>query len=224
MRRLAFVLTFALACNAAADGIIDDVLKAYGGAGAWSAIESIRQTGVVRTTMRGDAPLVRELIPPERLKIVIRYPSFEEVRIVNGRTGTRDGEMVTGPQLDAMRLQAARMDLPRLLAVHRASIIDRGVATRGDVAVHVLEIPLPDGLRMIVDVDRATKRIVHTTGVLPTPNGKSMAFENEYSDFRFVDGRLFAFREVSVAGGTVTGETRLATIEVKVRGQRASLR
>lgn len=47
-----------------------------------------------------------------------------------------------------------------------------------------------------------------------------MAFETLYDDFRVVDGRLFAFREVSIAGGAVTGETLLQKIEVKLAGRR----
>lgn len=204
------------ATSASAASIIDEVIAAYGGASVWSGIESIRQKGVVGTTMRGQGGiLTRELTPPGRLLIVIEYPTSTEVRSVDGRTGFRDGEPVTGPQLDAMRLQCARMDLPRLLLARRSAIVDHGVRTRDGREIHLLEIPLPDGLGLLAEVDVATKHIVHTTGSLPLPNGGRMSFENDYSDFRMVNGRLFAFREVSIAGGVVTGETRLEKIEVR---------
>ena len=218
MRRLALLLAFFVATTASAANIVDQVIAAYGGVAAWSGIDSIRETGTVSSTMRGtNGKLTRELVPPDHLRIVIDYPNESEVRIVDGRTGTRNGEAVTGPQLDAMRLQYARMDLPRLLVARRSAIIDRGEQTKNGVRVHVIEIPLPDGLALTADIDPATKHITHTTGTLSAPGGTKMSFECDYFDFTFVGERLFAMREVTTAGGVVTGETRLKKIEVRVK-------
>ena len=218
MRHLAALLVFFAATTASAANIFDEFIAAYGGVAAWTGIESIRETGIVSSAMRGTTgKLTRELAPPDHLRIIIDYPNETEVRAVDGKSGTRNGEVVTGPQLDAMRLQYARMDLPRMLVTRRKAIIDRGEQTRNGAHVHVIEIPLPNGLALIADIDPATKHITHTSGTLPAPGGGRMAFDCDYFDFKFVGERLFAMREVTAAGGVVTGETRLNTIEVRVK-------
>jgi hypothetical protein len=200
---------------------IDAIVKAYGGANAWAAVQTIRETGKVRTTMRGqDGALTRELKRPDRLSVIIEYPTQTEVREVQGKTGTRDGEPVQGPQLWAMVLQAARMDIPSILMMHRDEIVDRGTVERDHRTFRAFDIPLQDGLVLTIEADPKTWRVEKTIGSFSMPNGKRMAFETLYDDFRVVDGRLFAFREVSIAGGTVTGETLLAKIEVKLSGRR----
>lgn len=218
MRRVFVLLVLLTAVRASAASIVDEVIAAYGGVAAWSAIDSIGETGTVTSSMRGTTGKVtRELRPPDHLRIVIEYPNETEIRLVDGKTGTRNGEPVTGPQLDAMRLQYARMDLPRLLVARRSAIIDRGEQARRGARVHVIEIPLPDGLSLIAEIDPATKHITHTTGTLAVAGGGRMSFESDYFDFKFVGERLFAFREVTSAGGVVTGETRLKSIDVRVK-------
>lgn len=200
---------------------VDSIVKAYGGVDAWASVHTIRESGKVRTTMRGeDGVLTRELKRPDRLSVIIEYPSQLEVREVHGNAGTRDGEPVQGPQLFAMVLQAARMDIPTILMTHRESVIDRGAVQRDNRTFRVLDIPLQNGLILTLEADPKTWRVEKTIGSIPLPNGQVMAFETLYDDFRVVDGRLFAFREVSIAGGAVTGETLLKKIEVKLAGRR----
>lgn len=219
MRRVFFALAlFVPALAARPASILDQVIETYGGVRAWSGVVSIKQTGVVGTTMRGEGGvLTRELTVPDQLRITIQYPNSTEVRVVRGREGTRNGVAVTGPQLDAMRLQCARIDLPRLLIAKRKAVIDRGAGVRNGIKVRLFELPLDDGLILTMEIDPSTKHIIHTTGTLPLQNGGRMAFEAGYSDFRRIEGRLFAFRETNIAGGVVTGETRLEKVEVVVK-------
>lgn len=211
MRILAALSLALLATTATAADLADRVIDAYGGEAAWAKVNVIRQTGIVTSRMqRANGELLRELTRPSKLRVEIRYPSMSEVRIVDGRHGTRDGEEARGPALDAMILQAARIDIPAILIARRSSVSEGAPSRYNDAAVRTLLIDLGDGLSLKLDVDPATFRVVHSTGILP-----SMQFETEYDDFRKIDGRLFAFHETNIAGSTRTGETFLHNVVVE---------
>jgi hypothetical protein len=198
---------------------IDQIVAAYGGADLWMEVESIRQEGRVSPTMRSRGGLLlREFKRPDSLRVTIDYGSYVDERVVSGNRGTQDGEKVDGPELQAMILQAVRMDIPTILLTHRKDVVDRGGVKRGNARYRRLEIPLPDALTLILDVDPSSWRVVRSAGILRLPDGSTMAFETDYSEFRFVEGRLFAFREVSIAGGTVTGETLIENVIVTPSG------
>jgi hypothetical protein len=226
-----FLLACCLAATLAADpqpiitaaGAVDRVVEAYGGADLWSEVDTIRQYGRVSPTMRSrGGSLVRELKRPDHLRVSIDYGNYQEEREVQGARGSRDGEPVEGPELQAMILQAARMDIPSILLSHRDGIRDHGLVKRGTLKVRRLELALPGELSLLLDVDPQSWRVLRSAGILRLPNGSPMSFETDYSDFRLVDGRLFAFREVSIAGGTITGETLLDEITVKLRSDEPS--
>ena len=69
------------------------------------------------------------------------------------------------------------------------------------------------GLEVEAAIDAATGRIVRSRGV-----GRDASFPLEfvtsYSDFRKVDGVLFAFHEKSWASGATAGETVLEDVKV----------
>ena len=53
---------------------------------------------------------------------------------------------------------------------------------------------------------------------VPSPRSTSKTsgteFSTDYSDFRIVDGLLFALREENTAGGTKTGTNEISKVEV----------
>lgn len=179
--------------------LVDKVIAAYG---PWQNVTAIRATGRVLPAMRSDeGKLTREWQAPDKLRVEIVYPSHTEVRVVDGNHGAQNGKEASGMGLDAMRLQAARIALPLLLAKNRASL-----RTAGENAV---EIPLPDKMSVTVDVDPATGHILKSTG-----KADGIEFSTTYSDFRSVDGLLFAFRETNTAMGNTTATNELSNVAV----------
>jgi hypothetical protein len=195
------------------DELVGRIARAYGGEKALSQVKAFRETGALESP-RGVARTVRTFAPPDRLRVEIVYPGGNgEVRVLDGARGYRDGESVEGPPRDAMVLQAARLDLPFLLLRSRKKLIDLGDVERGGERMHGIGIPLGRGLNLAVTVDPGSARIVRSEGALPGPGGQ-IRFATDYSDFREVQGLLFAFREASFASGQRTGETRLEKIEL----------
>lgn len=199
------------------DRLVAKTVKAYGGEKALRKAPAVRHTGQVTSRMRGGAAgsIVREFERPNRLRVVIRYGSETEDRVYDGKTGWRQGEIVTGPPLDAMVLQAARMDLPLILLDRKRELIDRGPTAYEGMEVRTLELPLGSGLALAVDIDPASGRIVRSSGRGGgRGGGVPLEFVTRYLDYRMVDGLLHPFREGNFANGFVTGETTLSGVEV----------
>src|ERR1700704_1632016 len=123
MRKLVVIATFLIvpliapaALAQSLNVVVGNVMKEYGGTPAWQKVSTIRETGKVVPAMRkGDGAATRFWQKPDKLRIEIAYPTEREVRVVDGNHGTRNDKEVTGPSLDAMKLQAARLALPLLL-------------------------------------------------------------------------------------------------------------
>jgi hypothetical protein len=179
--------------------LVDKVIEAYG---PWQNVTAIRQTGRVLPAMRSDeGKLTREWQAPDKLRVEIAYSSHTEVRVVDGNRGTQNGKDATGMGLDAMRLQAARIALPLLLAKNRASARSAGE--------NAIEIPLPDKMSVTIDVDPKTGHILKSTG-----KAEGIEFSTTYSDFQRIDGLLFAFHEINTAMGNTTATNELSNVVV----------
>ena len=198
------------------DELIATTVKAYGGAERLRNASAVRETGKVAARMRGgmEGELVREFERPDRLRVVIRYGTGTEVRVYDGKTGWREGRVVTGPPLDAMVLQAARLALPLILLDRKAEIVDRGSRNVDGMELRTLDLPLGNGLNLTVGIDPGSGRIVLSSGTGgPGADGRPLEFVTRYGDFRIVDNVLHAFREENYAGGFPTGETTLHRVE-----------
>lgn len=199
------------------DRLVAKTVKAYGGEEALRNAPAVRHTGQVTSRMRGGAAgsIVREFERPNRLRVVIRYGAETEDRVYDGKTGWRQGKIVTGPPLDAMVLQAARMDLPLILLDRKRDLVDRGPATYEGMELRAIELTLGRGLALTVHIDPATGRIVRSSGRGGDGGGGvPLEFVTRYMDYRMVDGLLHPFREGNFANGFVTGETTLSRVEV----------
>lgn len=208
-----FSAALLLATGARGEGLsalLERVAGAYGGEKKLLAVQAVRETGTI-TSGRGDGALVRAFEPPLRLSIEIRRPAATapEVRILDGSRGARDGQVVSGPMLDAMVLQAVRLDLPAALLRHRHQLRDLGEIVREGKKLRSIGLPLEGGKAIAVGVEAGTGHIVYSEGVVGT-----IRFATVYSDFRSVDGVLFAFAEENFASGVKTADTHLARIEV----------
>ncbi|MBV8516659.1 MAG: hypothetical protein JO197_04575 [Acidobacteria bacterium] len=204
MRRIVLAfLCLSAAASLRAASLADEVVAAYGGRAALAKISAVRETGTVVSMMRsGTGNTVRTFAFPDRLSVAITYPQSSELRDVDGARGWQNGKEASGAQLDAMALQAARLNAPRLLAEHAADVKQDGASK--------LVVTLPRGLALALEIDPKTHYIVHSAGTLTG----GMAFETNYSDFRNVGGVVFAFHEENVAGGMATGTTTLTNVEL----------
>ena len=181
-------------------------MKEYGGKAAWAKVTSLRETGTVVPVMRkGDGKLTRTWTGRGKLNVEIAYPTETEVRIVDGDHGTRNGKEVTGASLDAMKLQAARLELPMLLVSKRAALKDLGTKD----GVRAVEIPLSETLTLTVNIDPKTSHILRSTG-----KASGLEFVVDYSDFRRVGGLLFPFSEAGMAMGMPTANTKFDAITI----------
>jgi hypothetical protein len=209
MRKLTFLAALLFAASAHAqslDDVVSNVMKEYGGKAAWAKVTSLRETGTVVPVMRkGDGKLTRTWSFPDKLNVEIAYPAETEVRIVDGDHGTRNGKEVTGPSLDAMKLQAARLQLPMLLATKRATLKDLGTKD----GIRTIEIPLSETLALTVNIDPKTSHILRSAG-----KSGALEFVVDYSDFRRVAGLLFPFAEAGMAMGMPTANTKFDSIVV----------
>ena len=193
------------ALNKPADDLVQKVVDVYGGAAAWQKVASFRETGKVTSAMRsGEGKLDREWRAPDKLRVEIVYPAHTEVRVVDRDHGTQNGKEATGVALDAMRLQAARLAIPLLLVEKKTELKRPGPNS--------IEIPVSGGLTVTIEVDPATGHILKSTG-----KAEGVDFSTTYSDFRNVDGLLFAFREANTAQGMATGTNEISKVEISLR-------
>ena len=186
--------------------VVSNVVKEYGGVPAWQKVTTIHETGKVVPAMgKGDGAVTRFWQKADKLRVEIVYPARTELRVVDGDHGTNNGKEVTGPGLDAMKLQAARLALPLLLVDRQTSLVDAGMHD----GFRTIEIPLSATLTVTVAIDPKSWHIVRSTG-----KTSGMDFIVDYSDFRRVGGLLFAFSESGMAQGMPTAKTTIDTVVV----------
>jgi len=190
------------------DALVDRCIEAYGGADQLRAMDGWQQIGRLVSPTRGEAVMARVFAPPERLRVEIRFSDeSSETRILNGEQGWRSGRAVQGPMHAAMVLQAARLSLPLILLEGRGRIRDLGKAEASGGGVRRLSLDLRDDMRLEVEIDEKTARIVRSRSI-----AGPLVFETAYEDFRAVDGVLFPFVEKSWAMGQETGRFEIDRI------------
>lgn len=214
---IAFALIASSARGSDLDSLVDATLDAYGGLEALNRVSAVEQTGRVHARIRhaGQAgDLSRLFEGPERLRVEIAYPDgSSELRIVNGTVGWRNGKPAQGPSLIAMKTQGYRLALPLLLKQHASELVDRGVVQAEGATRRALELPLPEGVVLSVEIDPKTGRIESSRARFSV-GSMAMEFGTEYADFRKVGDLLFAFQEKNYANGQYTADTVLTSIEL----------
>lgn len=200
------------------EALIQKTLDAYGGLEALSKVTVVRQQGIVHSKFRqpdGTWKLERIFEPPRRLRVEITYPGGDqEVRLLIGSLGFRNGTPVHGPPRDAMLIQGGRLALPLLLHRHAGGLLDRGEVRRGDRSLRRLEIALGGAVVLTVEIDVASGRILHSTGTFLIGGQSAPEFSTAYSDFREVGGVLFPFREANYVSGRHVADTLIERVEL----------
>lgn len=189
--------------------IVDNILRAYGGRAALERMHGVRHSGQIQSYRLGKTgTLSRLFVLPGRLRVDLNYSDGpSEQRITTADGAWRDGRPATAPMHLAMQLQSARFRLPLLLTEGPTTLLGKS-----EGRLH-LQMPMTDTTSMEVLVDPASWRIVRSMGQMNF-NGMRMAFTADYSEFRNVDGVLFAHREELAAMGMPTGIATLERIEV----------
>jgi hypothetical protein len=204
------------ASGADAAALIRRCVEAYGGKKGVVRLARIHEEGTVSSNvLHPGAPgrLTRVYQRSGKLRVEIGYPGQQlEVRVLDGGRGWRYGEEVQGPPLIAMILQAARLDLPALLAAWEGKVQDRGTIEHEGKTLRVLAIEVAPSVFVEAGIDPASGRILRSRGI---GHGQMpLEFVTTYSDFRTVDGVLVAYHEGNWANGQSTGETVLEKVEL----------
>jgi outer membrane lipoprotein-sorting protein len=200
--------------NAKVHGLVREILHAYGGSAALGKVRAYRTEGILTSTQhREQGDLVRWFERPDRLRIELRYPDRGEVRVALGDEGwggpdDRQMQPVTGSVLESLRLQAARLDLPLRLAEQESSLVRMDPDDKGR---DVLRLSLDDGMFIDYHVSSKKHRIERVSMRLSAPAPVDLAAD--LSEFRWVHGVLFPFREDTYAGGSKTAIVRFRSVK-----------
>jgi len=228
---IAFILlslSFLAPTNACAEdavfATIDKVVEAYGGRSRLTDVDAYRLEATMQAVRRGEqADVIRIIEGVDRLALMLRYPSQTEVRVF------RDGQAWVGSDPDklelaqdtpgsAIVLQAARINIVRMLDELRLRVRQGNVSETSTV----LELRLAANLWVRALIDKATHRVIATQSLMRVGE-QPMLFETQYSDFREVDGVLFAFHEEKYAGGMHMGSIDVHQIEINPKPERLKL-
>ncbi len=199
--------------EATAARLVARCVEAYGGKKAVVRLARSRSEGTVTSLLHPGQPgrIARLYQRSGKLRVEIAFPGAPvEIRVLDGGRGWRFGEEVGGPFLASMILQAARLDLPALLAAWEQKLEDHGTWELDGKALRVLALEVAPGVTVEAGIEPATGRILRSRG---TSTG-GLEFVTTYSDFRKVDGVLVAFREGNWANGSATGETVVEKFEL----------
>lgn len=191
-------------------------IEAYGGEEAIAAASAFMQIGEIVSTGRdrGAGRLLRAFHRPDKLRVEILYPDEDvEIRVLVGNQGWRGGRPVGGAMHLAMVLQAIRLDYPGFILAAPEQLAEADPVERDGQSFRVLVMDVGAGLTVAAEIDAETGRIHRTIAHIPyerVPQG--LEFVNEYSDFREVNGVLFAFRETTYAQGRHTADITLEEV------------
>ena len=202
----------ALAAPALADvgALLAEVVAAHGGGAAPTAIH---ERGTTESMRRGIGPMERWWQAPDRFRIEIAYPGAAESRLLRGAEAWQQGQPATTAFHGALLLQAARMALPWRLQQNAQRVVDLGAGRSSQGRpVRILEWPVQEGIKLIVEIDAETRLILRSRGIL-TLDRASMEFATGYENYRSVDGRRVAMTERHFAMDQYTGSTKLDSVE-----------
>jgi hypothetical protein len=196
--------------------LLDAVLKAYGGADKLQAVRGYKMEGSVEAKMRGSSAATTRLFArPGNLRVDLAYPDLTEIRVVKDGKGWRTSQNgiaeATGPMLDSMSLQAARAAIPWVLRDNRSKLKAAAPVTMDGKELEGLEVALGPTMILRAWVDPATHYVRRSQSVIASAQ-MNMEFSTIYSDYRSVDGVIFAFHEENFAGHTPTGSTAITTV------------
>lgn len=213
---LFFLLAMGDIALADVESWLSKISRAYGGVQQIDAAQSYRQYGVTFSSMRGrEGKVFRAYRHPDHLRIEIDYGQGRpESRLLAGSRTWNQNKPVQEPFYSAMLLQAGRLGLPAALLDFRKHVKDVGsYRSLNGTVLHGLELSFHRHNLLKVGIEPKSGRIVESRGVIKTKQF-TMNFTTLYTDFRKVDGRLFAFKETHYVMGRKSGYTHLDRVVI----------
>jgi outer membrane lipoprotein-sorting protein len=225
VRRL-IVLAFAAAFSAAVTGraatqSVDDLvaknLEAKGGLTRLKAVQSVKQTA--RFTMQGmDGTMTVYLKRPNKVRQEVTVGGRTVINAFDGVTpwivnplvgGSTRPMVVTGPQADMLREQGD-FDGPLVdYKVKGYSLELAGLEASGDRKVHHLRLVSASGQTVHLYIDAASNlEVRRVTDV------DQLKLEQEFSDFKPVEGVTLPFVIRLLANGVPQSEMRVQSVEL----------
>lgn len=189
--------------------LVDRIIAAYGGEAVWRATRGMEQEGSTYSQRRHFAgKSTRSFLYPDKLKIDIRYNEKDtELRQLDGGQAWDHGELASGSAFLAVRLQAMRLMLPRLLIEQRDRVRDMGQREdENGQRFEGLMVELEDGMSILMDVNLESGRISASWGRMAL-EGKVMEFSSLYEELRMAEGRLIPHKETHFVQGDNVGYT-----------------
>lgn len=211
------------ASNPAGKELAAKMVAAMGGKEKLAAIKSLQQTATdLRSTPQGDFPIdtVRVVELPSRFSATLSTP-MGEMRMV----ATPDAAFVASPQgvqdLPGSVREEAMKDMKRnLLNVLQHAddpaytFAATGTEKVGDVQATILDISA-EGVQTRWYVDPATNMPVRITYRASGQQGPVQRVV-DYSDYRKVDGYMFAFKSVTTENGQKVNASETKDIKINV--------
>jgi outer membrane lipoprotein-sorting protein len=212
------------------DDIIGRNIEAKGGLARWKAIESLKQTATL--TMQGmEASLV---IWAKRPNMIRQEVTLGPTLIINAFDGqmawilnplamppgtTARPVIVSGPQADMIREQSS-FDGPLMdYKGHGATVVLEGNETIG--TRKVVHLRLTSRTRQVSHIYLDAETWLEAK---ITSEGDQLKLEQEFSDYRVVDGVKIPFVIRTSTNGVQQGEIRLRTVEFNPRIDEALFR
>ena len=199
-------------------GLISNVIKAYGGSETIKKNRAILAKGKIRTFMVNDAgTYVRYFMYDRRLRVETSYRRGEEIRILNGNSGWRGKvkdtgadmlKEVTGQRFISMVYQYKQLDLPNGLLNRDYTIRLTGKEELDGLVVAVLELTDKEGPMMTVSIDLKKYYIRKVAGHFRIGENETV-LAAKFDDFKIIEGMPFPFKVTNYAGGYKIGETTI---------------
>lgn len=193
-----------------------NTIAAYGGADHLAALKGYRATWALTSAIYKEAStLTKSVASDRRHRIHLQRSDHYQTRILNGRQAWfQNPDTVIA--LDSMRYKAEIfsylvLSLPGDIETEPFS--GRRFGTRTDDPLQYLYLDKTDSLLLVVGVDPSDYTIRVVEGVVR--QGKQhMIFVNKFSDYKKVDGYLFAHHLENISMGLKVGEAALEDLEV----------
>lgn len=210
---LLYSLTILMAGSACAmeslQQILDKVAAAYGA----TPPAMVRETGTTNSLLRGDGSLLRLYKAPDRFHIEIDYATSSETRTMVGAMAWSQHTPANPMLRGAIALQAGRIAMPWNILAKQSAAVDRGAdLTAEGKTVRVIEFPLEEQLKLVVEIDPETGYILRSRGI-QSVGEQAIEFATVYSEFRKESGRIHAAHEEQFAMGVNIGRSRIEKIE-----------
>jgi hypothetical protein len=210
---LLYSLTILIAGSACAaeslQQVLDKVASEYGA----MPPAMIRETGTTNSLLRGDGSLIRLHKAPDSFHIEINYATSSEIRTMVGAMAWYQHTPANPVLRGAIALQAGRIAMPWNILAKPSAIVDLGTASTAEgKTVRVIEFPLEEQLKLVVEIDPETGHILRSRGI-QSVGGNTIEFATVYSDFRKENGRIHPAHEEQFAMGVNTGRSSIEKVE-----------